>query len=254
MNLELTNTQVVVVGGTNGIGLSISKNFLLEGAVVHIISRSINSSLKIELESRHPSCVYFYQSDATIEESLTVAYSQILKNSNNKIDILISNVGDGKGVSDAVPKKEDWDVSWDTNFISALNSTRVFVEKITESKGSITFISSIAGIEYLGAPISYSTAKSALITFAKSLSHKLAPDVRVNVIAPGNIWVENGVWDIKVKKNPELVNKIINEKVPLRRFGLANEISDFVLYLSSSRASFITGSCFVIDGGQTTNF
>ena len=254
MNLELTNTQVIVIGGTHGIGLSISKNFLLEGAVVHIISRNINNELKTELEHKYPFNVFFYQADVTIEESLLFTYSKILQNSNNKIDILISNVGNGNGVSDAVPKKEDWNLSWDTNFISALNSTRVFLKKISESNGSITFISSIAGIEYLGAPISYSTAKSALIAFAKSLSHKLAPNVRVNVVAPGNIWVENGVWDNKMKKNPELVNQMLNEKVPLRRFGLPNEISDFVLFLSSFRASFITGSCFVIDGGQTTNF
>ena len=47
---------------------------------------------------------------------------------------------------------------------------------------------------------------------------------------------------------------MLNEKVPLRRLGLPDEISDLVLFLSSSRASFITGSCFIIDGGQTTNF
>jgi len=167
---------------------------------------------------------------------------------------LISNVGDGRGSLDALPKKEDWDLSWDTNFTSALNSARVFIKKLTEAKGSIIFISSIAGLEHIGAPISYSTAKSALITFAKSLSYKLAPDVRVNVVAPGNIWVENGVWDVRLKKDQDLVSKIMNEKVPLRRFGLANEISDLVLYLSSSKASFITGACFVIDGGQTTGF
>ena len=254
MYLKLTDSQVVVIGGTNGIGLSISKEFLLEGAYVHIISRNINNDLKIELEERYPEKVYFYQSDATIEESLLFAYSKILQNSNNKIDILISNVGNGNGVSDAVPENEDWNQSWDTNFNSSLNSARVFFKIISESNGSITFISSIAGIEYLGAPISYSTAKSALIAFAKALSYKLAPNVRVNVVAPGNIWVENGVWDNKMKKNPELVKQMLNEKVPLRRFGLPNEISDFVLFLSSFRASFITGSCFVIDGGQTTNF
>ncbi len=254
MNLGLNNIQVVVVGGTNGIGLSISKKFLSEGAVVHIISRGTNHNLKNELEGKYPSSVYFYQSDATVEESLVNAYSQILQNSNNKIDILISNVGDGSGVSDAVPKKEEWNVSWDKNFISAINSTRVFLNKISESKGSVTFISSITGIEYLGAPISYSTAKSALIAFAKSLSHKLAPNVRVNVVAPGNIWVENGVWDQKMKSNPKLVNYIINEKVPLKRFGLPEEVSDLVLFISSSKASFITGACFVIDGGQTTTF
>jgi 3-oxoacyl-[acyl-carrier protein] reductase len=254
MNLQLTNSQVVVVGGTKGIGLAIAKNFLLEGATVHILSRSINFKLKHDLESCYPSMVYFYQADATIEESISVAYSQIMRNSDNTIDILISNVGDGRGSLDALPKKEDWDLSWDTNFTSALNSARVFIKKLTEAKGSIIFISSIAGLEHIGAPISYSTAKSALITFAKSLSYKLAPDVRVNVVAPGNIWVENGVWDVRLKKDQDLVSKIMNEKVPLRRFGLANEISDLVLYLSSSKASFITGACFVIDGGQTTGF
>lgn len=252
MNLELTDSHVVVIGGTKGIGLSIAKNFLSEGAVVHIISRNVNNELKIELEEKNPSRVYFYQTDAKIEESLVLTYSKILQNSNNKIDILISNVGNGTGVVDAVPSKEEWELSWDTNFISALNSTRVFFKKISESNGSIIFISSIAGMEYLAAPTSYSTAKSALIAFAKALSHKLAPSVRVNVVAPGNIWIENGVWDRKMKKDPEFINSIINEKVPLKRFGLPNEVSDLVLFLSSFRASFITGSCFVIDGGQTT--
>ena len=252
MNLELTDSQVVIIGGTKGIGLSIARNFLSEGAVVHVISRNINRELKIELEKKNPSRVYFYQSDATIEESLNHTYPQILQNSKNKIDILIANVGNGTGVSDHVPKKEDWDSSWNINFNSALNSIRVFSKKISESSGSITFISSIAGIEYLGAPISYSTAKSALIAFAKSLSHKLAPSVRVNVVAPGNILVENGAWDKKMKTNPEFIISMLNEKVPLKRFGLPDEISNFVLFISSPKASFITGGCFVIDGGQTT--
>ena len=191
MNLELNNSQVLVIGGTKGIGLSIVKSFLLEVAVVHVISRNIDTQLKFELEIKYPSNIFFYQSDATIEESLNKTYPKILENSKNKIDILIANVGNGIGVLDPVPKKEDWDLSWNINFNSALNSIRVFSEKIFESNGSITFISSIAGIEYLGAPISYSTAKSALISFAKSLSHKLAPSVRVNVVAPGNILVEN---------------------------------------------------------------
>jgi 3-oxoacyl-[acyl-carrier protein] reductase len=252
MNLELTNSQVVIIGGTKGIGLSIAKNFLSEGAVVHIISRNINNELKFELEKKNPFSVYFYQSDATIEESLILSYSDIMQNSNKKIDILILNVGNGSGITDTVPKKDDWDLSWNLNFVSALNSIRVFSQKIIESNGSITFISSIAGLEYLGAPISYSTAKSALIAFAKALSHKLSPNVRVNVVAPGNILIKDGVWDKKLKSNPVQVNQMLNEKVPLKRFGLPNEISDFVLFISSFRASFITGSCFTIDGGQTT--
>ena len=76
----------------------------------------------------------------------------------------------------------------------------------------------------------------------------------MNVIAPGNIYVEGGVWDIKTKENPAEVQAMLEEKVPLRRFGKPEEIANLALFLSSDRAAFITGSCVVIDGGQTTFF
>ena len=81
MNLELNNSQVLVIGGTKGIGLSIVKSFLLEGAVVHVISRNIDTQLKFELEIKYPSNIFFYQSDAIIEESLNKTYPKILENS-----------------------------------------------------------------------------------------------------------------------------------------------------------------------------
>ena len=254
MELNLINSQVVVVGGTNGIGLSISKNFLREGAIVHIIARNENKDLISELEKKYNSKFFFYKSDVTKIDPLKITSKKILQKTNNKLDILISNVGNGSVESDPLYSKKDWEDSWNTNFTSALNVTRVFSNVITQNKGSMTFISSIAGIEFVGAPISYSTAKAALISFIKTLSHKLAPDVRVNSVAPGNIFIDNGTWDLKQKENPEAVQKMLNEKVPLNRFGLPQEVTNLVLFLSSKKASFITGSCIVIDGGQTINF
>jgi len=254
MELNLINSQVVVVGGTNGIGLSISKNFLREGAIVHIIARNENKDLISELEKKYNSKIFFYKSDVTKIDPLKIISKKILQKTNNKLDILISNVGNGSVESDPLYSKKDWEDSWNTNFTSALNVTRVFSNVITQNKGSMTFISSIAGIEFVGAPISYSTAKAALISFIKTLSHKLAPDVRVNSVAPGNIFIDNGTWDLKQKENPEAVQKMLNEKVPLNRFGLPQEVTNLVLFLSSKKASFITGSCIVIDGGQTINF
>ena len=70
MKLNLNNVHFVVVGCTNGIGLSISKGFLKEGAIVHIIARNVNKDLINELEKKHNSRIFFYQSDATKFDSL----------------------------------------------------------------------------------------------------------------------------------------------------------------------------------------
>lgn len=254
MNLNLSNLQVVVVGGTNGIGLSVSQGFLSEGAIVHIISRNGNNTLIDEMINAYSSKVFFYTSDASDEASLEDVCRRILINSGCIINVVISNVGNGAGVTEALADNKEWQRSWDINFTSALNTARIFSPYLMKSKGVLIFVSSIAGQEFLGAPTSYSTAKSAIISLSKSLSHKLAPDVRVNVVSPGNIWVENGTWDIKQKENPEKISKMLIEKVPLKRFGQTSEVSDLILFISSPRAAFITGSCLVIDGGQTTSY
>jgi 3-oxoacyl-[acyl-carrier protein] reductase len=83
------------------------------------------------------------------------------------------------------------------------------------------------------------------------MSRKLANEVRVNVIAPGNIIFDGSSWDIKNKKSPNAVAEVIKSTVPMNRFGLPNEIADSAVFLCSKRASFITGATLVVDGGQT---
>ena len=83
------------------------------------------------------------------------------------------------------------------------------------------------------------------------MARKLAKEVRINVLAPGNIIFPGGSWDEKIQENPDKVNKIINSSVPMNRFGLPDEMADAAVFLCSDRASFITGSVLVADGGQT---
>ena len=88
--------------------------------------------------------------------------------------------------------------------------------------------------------------------FGKNLSKKLAPKVRVNSIAPGNIYFKGGTWDRKLEANSSHVKRMLENNVPLQRFGTPSEIANAAVFLCSSRASFITGEILVVDGGQRT--
>ena len=91
--------------------------------------------------------------------------------------------------------------------------------------------------------------------YAKSLSRKLSSEgIRVNTVSPGNIIFPEGNWDRKQKKDPVGIQKMLDEHVPLKSFGKPEDIGNIVSFLLSNRAKFITGSCFVVDGGQSRQF
>jgi 3-oxoacyl-[acyl-carrier protein] reductase len=252
VNLHLENKHIVVTGGTRGIGLAIVQAFISEGATVHVLARNLPQEIEINLNSWGNRFNY-YSCDVTQEQELTNVCLSILENSKGQLDVLVVNVGNGKGTPDAIPGDEDWKNMWDINFNSALYTVRTFERSLVQNKGNIILISSIAGINYVGAPTAYATAKSALISLGKNLAFKLAPGVRVNCIAPGNIYFAGGTWDLKLQNNPEKVNDMLNTQVPLKRLGTPEDIANMVLFIASEKAEFITGSCMVVDGGQTTN-
>jgi 3-oxoacyl-[acyl-carrier protein] reductase len=85
------------------------------------------------------------------------------------------------------------------------------------------------------------------------MARKLSKEVRINTLAPGNIFFENGSWDEKLREDPERIKMIIDNTVPMQRFGTLDEVSDAALFLCSNRASFISGCTLVVDGGQTVS-
>lgn len=255
MDLNLKNKKVFISGGTSGIGLAIVKGFLAEGAHVAFCSRNQNNvNLLINsLRQEYPSQdIFGYAADATDSKEIQDIFESI-KVRWATLDILVSNVGDGRSTQESLQSDEQFSNTWKTNFRSAENVVREFLLNTAEN-AAVIFISSIAGLESFGAPTDYSVAKAAIIALSKNLARKLAPKVRVNCIAPGNVYFLGGSWDLKKQKDPERIQNLIESTVPMKRFGTPEEISDLVLFLSSDRASFITGSCIVIDGGQTVGF
>ena len=254
MNLKLNNKKVLITGASRGIGLAVAESFLQEGAKTYLVSRG--SSALYENEKKLQNIygldnVVACKCDCTNVESLNSLKNEV-EDKWNSLDVVIVNVGDGRSVSDALPDDMQWKKTWNSNFESTLQTARTFLPMLERSQGVLLFVSSIAGMEAFGAPTDYSTAKTAIIALSKNMARKLAPNIRVNVIAPGNVYFEGGSWDEKIQQDKGRVDEIIKSTVPMNRFATPQEIADSAVFLCSDRASFVTGATLVVDGGQTT--
>jgi 3-oxoacyl-[acyl-carrier protein] reductase len=255
VELGLKGKKVIIAGGSRGIGLAIAEAFLKEGALVAIIARDsiqVNESASLLRNSYGNERVLAFSMDCADPDSW-MKITPLLISLWGTIHICIANAGNGKGTQDPLPESHQFKESWRTNFSTAEETARATLPLLLKSQGCLLFISSIAGIEAIGAPTDYSVSKSALIALTKQMGRRLAPAVRVNCLAPGNIYFPGGTWDNKLKQDPERVQAIIKTSVPMNRFGEPHEIADMAVFLCSERAGFITGACFVIDGGQTVS-
>jgi 3-oxoacyl-[acyl-carrier protein] reductase len=253
MDLGIKGKNVVVTGASQGTGASIAYRFLEEGANVLLVSRGSDQLFKTESQYQAEfgkDRVEATICDCTNKQSLQ-KLGENIQQFLSCVDIVVANVGDGRSVPDPLPDEEQWDKTWGKNFESTLLTTRTFLPMLEETKGTFLFVSSITGLEAIGAPVDYSTAKAAVLALAKNMARKLATQVRVNVLAPGNIYFPGSSWDEKIKQDPERVKKIIETTVPMKRFGTPEEMADAAVFLCSERAKFITGSVLTVDGGQT---
>jgi len=253
MNLGLTDKRVLITGASRGIGAAAAGAFLEEDSKVCLVSRGSKQLFEAQrqLETEYGGDRAIADTcDCTDENSVRSLKERIYQQWGG-IDIVIANIGDGRSVADSLPDAEQWKKTWNNNFESALHTARIFLPLLRKSKGCLLFISSITAMEAFGAPVDYSTAKSAVSALAKNMARKLAKEVRVNVLAPGNVYFPGGSWDEKIRQDPDRVERIIETTVPMNRFGTPEEMADAVLFLCSERAKFITGSTLVVDGGQT---
>ena len=163
------------------------------------------------------------------------------------VNILVNNPS-GITLAD---NEDAWQGTLDVDLMAAVRASwKVVPWMTTAGGGSIIHVSSIAGLEATGFPPAYGAAKAALVSHAKSLAIALAPHkIRVNTVAPGSIEFPGGLWAQTKVGNPDFYHAILNS-IPSGRMGTPEEVADAVTFLASERASWVTGVCLVVDGGQ----
>ena len=247
----MTRKKIIVTGSSRGIGLAIAKKFIKEGHYVVLNGRHEKRFKQIKKNKRINYQIGNFSNPQEAKKIINKSIKIL-----NGLDILICNIGESKSCPPNSESFAEWKKMFNQNFFTATNAIEAAKKKIIQSKGSIICISSICGNELIkGAPITYSTAKAALNFYVKSLSHYLSYlGVKINIISPGNILFSGSVWDKKMKKNKNKTKSLIKQNVPLNKFGTTEDVTELVSYLVSNKSKFITGSNFVVDGGQTIKF
>ena len=246
MDLGLKGKTAIVTGASRGIGRAVALRLAGEGANVAICARGESTLLEAKRELQATGVkVYAEACDVrngeALERFLGAAREQL-----GGPDVLVNNAS-AFGLSD---DSEGWKASLDVDLMAAVRATWKVVPWMSAADGgAIVHISSIAGLEG-GWPPAYAAAKAALVSHGSTLAVSLAPQkIRINTVAPGSIEFPGGTWANTKLANPE-VYKAILASIPSGRYGRVEEVADVVVFLASARASWVTGVCLVVDGGQ----
>ncbi|MBL6648064.1 MAG: 3-oxoacyl-[acyl-carrier-protein] reductase [Flavobacteriaceae bacterium] len=245
----LENKNIIITGGSRGIGRGIALVLAKHGAnIAFTYSSSVDSAISLteEISALNVKCKGYQSNAASFEDSQKLV-DQILLDFDN-IDVLINNAGITKDNLLMRMTEEDFDKVIDVNLKSVFNMVKAVQRTFLKNRaGSIVNISSIVGIKGNAGQANYAASKAGIIGFSKSIALELGSrNIRSNVIAPGFIQTE-----MTEKLNQDVVNQWISG-IPLKRGGTTEDVANLCLFLSSDLSSFITGQVINVDGGMLT--
>ena len=243
--MEFDGKVAIVTGATSGIGMATAFRFAEQGARVAAVGRKKEILSKVQRQN-----IRTYSVDLTNEQETSTFARRALEDFGG-VDILVNAAGIIANGTIENTSLADYDLMMNINVRSVLQLTQLVLPSIIERKGNIVNVSSVTGLRAFPNVFAYCVSKAAVDQFTRCAALELAPKgVRVNAVNPGvvrtNLHLNSGM-------NEDNYAAFVDRSKtthPLGRIGQPEEIADLILFLASSKASWITGTTYSIDGGR----
>jgi NAD(P)-dependent dehydrogenase (short-subunit alcohol dehydrogenase family) len=239
----LNGKRVLITGGAGGIGSATAKRFVDEGAHVYVFDRDEAACRRLKKDLLNLDG--YILADVTDPDSLARAFDELDRRAGG-LDILINNAGISIRHSFLDITPQEWCTVLDINlngvFYVAQQSAR---RMLAQGGGVIVNMGSSNGLMGYHYYADYNASKAGVIELSRSMALELGPTIRVNAVCPGFIMTPMQ----EAEYTPEM-RRAFENKLPLKRLGQPEDVAALFAFLASDEAGFITGQCFVIDGGE----
>ena len=251
--MRLKSKVAIITGGGSGIGRATALRFSREGALVSILDLDSirGKAVRTEIGDLGGKAI-FLETDIAIEDQVREAVRKT-ETEFGTVHILVNNAAAFVFGSYEV-RQQDWQKALSVNVIGTATCSKYAVEPmIRAGGGAIVIVSSISGLIAQECSLPYNTSKAALLALNRCLAMDLARyNIRVNAVAPG--WIDTPQLRADIEFAGLTYEQSLKQDGPLHllnRFGTADEVANAILFLASGEASFITGTCLLVDGGYT---
>jgi NAD(P)-dependent dehydrogenase (short-subunit alcohol dehydrogenase family) len=258
MSQQFKGKVVLITGGSSGIGRATAVAFAREGASVVISARRKEESVEtVRLAKGAGGSAEFIQADMAVTADIIRMIDEVVKR-HGRLDIAFNNAGI-EGTAAGTPNHEYPDDVWAQ--VIGINLTGVFLcmkheiaQMVKQGGGAIVNMASVAGLVGTHVGVAYGASKFGVVGLTKCAALEYAAqNIRINAVCPAVIqtaMAERLV--VNMGKGDPAIGQAILAMHPVGRFGTPEEVADAVLWLSSDRASFVTGHALPVDGGFVT--
>jgi 3-oxoacyl-[acyl-carrier protein] reductase len=243
--MEFIGKVVLVTGGGRGIGRAISAAFAQEGAAVAVAyhEHAAEAEGVVQALRRSGRRAMAVRANVARAGDAQALINEVV-GAWERLDVLVNNAGILRRTPLPEVTVKEWQEVLDTNLTGVMLCTQAALPALRTRRGCVVNVASIRGL-IGGTSPAYAASKGGLVTLTKTMARTLAPEIRVNAVAPAFVDTELNTH-LTIEQRARIVGQI-----PLGRFAEPDEIARAVVYLAGPRSSYVTGQILVVDGGLT---